>query len=170
MLHHNNVDRTYKEHENVQAIIIPFGDHACKVASVEKMQHVIAGNRADAHQDQAYPVNRCGGNRKGQVLEMKSELSSEGGHDIADIGEEIIEAIGQFTGKGERNQDRNHGREFSEGGVFSGCEKRGTKANHLRGATKAQRQQEGEGKGVGAEQPLFNHGIGGGMLEESRQL
>ena len=95
----------------MQAIIIPFRDHVRKVAGIEKMEHVIAGNRADAHQNQTYPMNRCGGNRKGQVLEMKSELSAEGGDDIADIGEEIIEAIGQFTGKGERHQDRNHGRE-----------------------------------------------------------
>lgn len=122
MLHHKYVDRAHKKHENMQAVIIPFRDHARKVASIKKMEHVIAGNRADTHQGQAYPVNRCGGNRKGQVLEMKSELSSKGGYDIADIGEEIIEAIGQFTSKGERHQDRNHGREFPEGGVFGGGE------------------------------------------------
>ncbi len=51
MLHHKNVDRTHKEHEKVQAIIVPFRDHACKVASVEKMEHVIAGNCADAHKN-----------------------------------------------------------------------------------------------------------------------
>ncbi len=125
----------------MQAMIIPFRNHAREVACIEKMEHIIAGNRADAHQSQTYPVNRCGGNRERQVLEMKSELSSEGGYDIADIGEEIIEAIGQFTGKGERHQDRNHGREFSEQGVFGGSEERGAKTNHLRGASKAQHKQ-----------------------------
>jgi len=39
------------------------------------------------------------------VLQRQPELSAEGGDDIADIGEEIIEAIGQLTGKGERHQD-----------------------------------------------------------------
>ena len=122
MLHHKNVDSAHKKHENMQAIIISFRDHSRKIASIEKMEHVIAGNRADAYQKQTYPVNRCGGNRKRQVLKIESELSSEGGHDIADIDEKIIEVIGQFAGKGERHQDRNHGREFSEEGIFGDCE------------------------------------------------
>lgn len=77
------------------------------------MEHVFAGNRADTHQDQTYPVNCCGGNRKGQVLQRQPELSAQGGDDIADIGEEIIEAIGQLPVKAS-GKDRNHGRKFSE--------------------------------------------------------
>lgn len=34
----------------MQAIIIPFWNHVRKVASIEKMEHVIARNRADAYQ------------------------------------------------------------------------------------------------------------------------
>ena len=169
-LHHQNVDRAHKEHENVQTIIIPLRDHARKVASIEKMKHVVAGNRADAHQGQAYPLNRCSGNRKRQVLEIKPELSAEGGDDIADIGEEVIEAIGQFTGKGERHQDRNHGREFSEQGVFGCLEEMRAHPDDQYSENKPQSQQNGENEGVRAKQPLLNHTIRGGMLDEPRQL
>jgi hypothetical protein len=117
------VDRGNEQRQEVQAIIVAFWNNAFKVACIEKVEHVVIGNRADTNQDQTDPMDRCGWDRKVQVLEIEPELSAKCRQDISDVCEEVIKAVSQLSGKGEGHQDRDHWRELAEQGVFGCIEK-----------------------------------------------